>query len=124
MSPWLQVTANGTCVSVTLGYLHSPKWWPRFMASVCSWMVSEFTDITTDPGCSRAMTQTWPLTAALAWSAPLPQVSVLVIEISMALAVAQPLETNKVSGCGLELENCMAFSSNMGHRTSTLPYLW
>lgn len=70
------------------------------------------------------MTQTWPLTAALTWSAPWPQVSVLVIEISMALAVAQPLETNKVSGCVLELENCMAFSGNMGHTTSTLPYLW
>lgn len=41
--------------TMALGHQHGPRWWPRPLASACHFIISEATNINTEPGCSRAM---------------------------------------------------------------------
>lgn len=53
--------------------------------------------ITADPDCSRAMDPDMVLATVWAHMTPWPQVAVLVTQICMGLAMAQPLETNMIT---------------------------
>lgn len=67
-------------------------------------------DINSGPRCSRMTYQTWSLAAALARTASLPSVIVLVTQIVMALMVAQPSAMRMIIGRGLDPWHLCGFS--------------
>lgn len=88
--------------TMTLRAPHGHRMHSRSLALAWPLMVSEATDINTDPGCNKTTDHIWSLAATLVWMIPLPQLIALATQISVALAAALPSKTNMVTDSSLD----------------------